>query len=245
MKILLEISYVGTAYCGFQVQENAPTIQKRLQDALEMFFAQPLLVSGCSRTDSGVHARQFFCTVEGDIPQSIPVEKLPLAVVRFMPKDIVILSAREVDSSFHVRYDVEYKEYEYLILNTETANPFLSGRVYHYRHPIDEVLLDSAAKAFVGRHDFASFMSQGSKIVDTVRTIKYFNVTRDSALVKMTVAADGFLYNMVRILCGTLLAVNEGKISPSDIPDIIEQKDRSRAGATLPPEGLYLSKVVY
>ncbi len=245
MKLLLEIAYVGSAYCGFQVQENAPSVQKTLQDALEMLFAVPLAVSGCSRTDSGVHAKQFFCTAEGAIPERFPLEKLPIASQGFLPKDIAVLSAKEVPASFHVRYDVQYKEYEYLILNTRESDPFMTGRAYHYARPLDASLLDRAASLFVGKHDFAAFMSAGSKIVDTERTIKYFTVEREGRLVKMRVAADGFLYNMVRILCGTLIAVAEGRIAVGDIPAIIESGDRKRAGMTLPPEGLYLSKVVY
>lgn len=245
MKVLLEIAFVGSAYCGFQVQENAPSVQKTLQNALEMFFARPLALTGCSRTDSKVHARQFFCTIEGDIPENFPLDKLPVASLGFLPKDIALLSARAVPDSFHVRYDVQYKEYEYRILNTAAADPFMNGRVYHYPRELDAALLDRAAAAFVGTHDFAGFMAAGSKVADTVRTIRYFRVEREGALVRMRVAADGFLYNMVRILCGTLLAVNEGKIDPKNLPAIIQSKDRRRAGMTLPPEGLYLAKVVY
>ena len=245
MKILLEIAYVGTAYSGFQVQENAPSVQKTLQEALEMFFNTPLKLSGCSRTDAGVHAKQFFATIEGDIAESFPVERLPKATFRFLPQDIAILSAKKVEQDFHVRYDVQYKEYEYVILNTETSDPFMIGRAYHYSRPIDAEALNRAAGHFVGSHDFKGFMSAGSKVVDTVRNIRYFTVTREGAVVKMRVAADGFLYNMVRILCGTLIAVAEGHIQEDMLDEIIASGDRSRAGATLPPEGLYLSHVVY
>ncbi len=245
MKILLEIAFVGSAYCGFQVQENAPSVQRTLQDALEMFFAVPLALTGCSRTDSKVHAKQFFCTAEGEIPENFPLDRLPIASRAFLPRDIAILSAKEVPASFHVRYDVQYKEYEYRILNTAATDPFMNGRVYHYPRPLDAAALDRAAAAFVGTHDFAGFMAAGSKVTDTVRTIRYFRVEREGVLVRMRVAADGFLYNMVRILCGTLLAVNEGKIAASELPAIIASRDRRRAGMTLPPEGLYLVKVVY
>lgn len=245
MKILIELAYLGSAYSGFQVQENAPSVQKALQESLEMFFGMPLLITGCSRTDSGVHARQFFATAEGNIAESFPVEKLPKATARVLPRDIVILSASRVDESFHVRYDVEYKEYEYVIANTEILDPFMKDRAYHYPHPLDEALLNEAAGHFVGRHDFRGFMSQGSKVVDTVREIRYFTVHREGATVRMRVAADGFLYNMVRILCGTLIAVAEGKIPLDSLDDVIASKDRTRAGATLPPQGLYLSRVVY
>lgn len=245
MKILLEIAYVGTAYSGFQVQENAPSIQKTLQDALEMFFGTKLLLSGCSRTDAGVHAKQFFASIEGEIAETFPVERLPKATARLLPRDIAILSAKRVADSFHVRYDVQYKEYEYLILNTEAADPFMTSRAYHYTKPLDAEALNRAAGHFVGTHDFKGFMSAGSKVTDTVRTIRYFTVTREGALVKMRVAANGFLYNMVRILCGTLIAVSEGRIREEELDSVIASGDRTRAGATLPPDGLYLSEVVY
>lgn len=245
MKILLEIAYVGSSYSGFQVQENAPSIQKTLQNALESFFNIPLKLSGCSRTDAGVHAKQFFASVEGEIPESFPVDRLPKAVARLLPGDIALLSARRVEESFHVRYDVRYKEYEYLILNTEASDPFMLGRVYHYTRPLDAALMQKAAEHFVGSHDFKGFMASGSKVVDTVRTIRYFTVEREGALVRIRVAADGFLYNMVRILCGTLIAVSEGRISLDSLDDVIASGDRARAGATLPPDGLYLSRVEY
>lgn len=245
MKLLLEIAYIGTAYSGFQVQDNAPSIQKTLQDALEGFFEIPLKLSGCSRTDAGVHAKQFFASVEGEIAESFPIERLPKIGRQILPRDIAILSARRVEDSFHVRYDVQYKEYEYLILNTEACDPFFVDRAYHYSRPIDAETLNRAAGHFVGSHDFKGFMSAGSKVVDTVRNIRYFTVERRGKVISMRVAADGFLYNMVRILCGTLLAVSEGKIRIEDLDDVIASGDRTRAGATLPPEGLYLSRVVY
>lgn len=245
MKILLELAYVGTAYSGFQVQENAPSIQKTLQDALEMFFHTDLKLSGCSRTDAGVHAKQFFATIEGEIAESFPIDRLPKAVARLLPGDIALLSARRVDDRFHVRYDVRYKEYEYCILNTEASDPFMLGRVYHYTRPLDVDLMQKAAEHFVGSHDFKGFMASGSKVVDTVRTVRYFTVTREGPLVKIRIAADGFLYNMVRILCGTLIAVSEGRIALDSLDELILSGDRSRAGATLPPDGLYLSRVAY
>lgn len=241
----MELAYDGGAYHGFQVQGDRPTIQKVLGDALSAFFGVRLMISGCSRTDSGVHARQFFCTAQGDIPATFPIERLPLAARNQLPKDIVLLSARRVPDSFHVRYDVLYKEYEYLILNRPLSDPFLRGRAYLFPRRIDEGLLCEAAGYFVGTHDFAAFMSSGSDIEDTERTVKWFYVEREGELVKMKVAADGFLYNMVRIMCGTLLLVNSGALRASDIPDIIMSKDRGRAGATLPAHGLYLNRVVY
>ena len=245
MKILLEIAYVGTRYHGFQVQNNAPSVQKTLQNALEAFFGKKLLLSGCSRTDSGVHAKQFFCTAEGDIAETFPIEKLPIAASRFLPDDIAILSAKRVADSFHVRYDVRYKEYEYLILNRAEKDPFLASRAYHYPRALDLDAMNKAASLIVGKHDFASFMAAGSKIVDSVRTVKSCSVEKNGDLVTVRVSADGFLYNMVRIICGTLIAVSEGKIKAEDIPGVIDACDRKKAGATLPPDGLYLAKVIY
>ena len=245
MKVLLEIAYVGTAYSGFQAQKNAPSIQKTVQDALEEFFDTEIALSGCSRTDAGVHAKQFFATAEGNIPESFPIERLPRITASILPPDIVIVSASFVPDSFHVRYDVQYKEYEYLVLNTELSDPFMKERAYHYPRHLDEKLMHRAAQHFVGTHDFKGFMAVGSKVKSTVRTIRYFTVERHGAIISMRVAGDGFLYNMVRILCGTLIAVSEGRIPEESLDALIASGDRKKAGATLPPDGLYLAKVAY
>ncbi|MBE6618710.1 MAG: tRNA pseudouridine(38-40) synthase TruA [Ruminococcaceae bacterium] len=247
MKILFELSYLGTAYHGYQVQNGSelPTVQKAVQDAVEGLFGKRFCLSGCSRTDAGVHARQFFCTADGVEGEMIPADKIPLAIASFLPSDISVRSARYVSDSFHVRYDVEYKEYEYTVLNTRLADPFYKDRAYHHPKPLDVDKMNAAAKYFIGKHDFAAFMAQGSAVKDTVRDIKYFDVRREGDLVIMRVAANGFLYNMVRILCGTLVSVSDGKIDEKDIPEIILSCDRKRSGTTLVPEGLCLSKVVY
>lgn len=247
MKILFEVSYLGTAYHGYQVQNKSqlPTVQKALQDAVEELFGTRFCLSGCSRTDAGVHAKQFFCTADGLEREMIPEDKIPLAIASFLPSDISVRSARYVSDSFHVRYDVDYKEYTYTVLNTRLPDPFYKDRAYHHPKPLDVDKMNRAAKHFVGRHDFAAFMAQGSAVKETVREIKYFDVHRDGDLVIMRVAADGFLYNMVRILCGTLVSVSDGKIDEKEIPDIILSKDRKRSGTTLVPEGLCLTRVVY
>ena len=247
MKILFEVSYLGTAYHGYQVQNGSglPTIQKALQDAVEELFGTRFCLSGCSRTDAGVHARQFFCTADGVLEKTVPEDKIPIAIASFLPGDISVRSAKYVSDDFHVRYDVEYKEYEYTILNTRLPDPFYKDRAYHHPKPLDFDLMNAAARHFVGRHDFAAFMAQGSAVKDTVREIKYFDVRKEGDLVILRVAADGFLYNMVRILCGTLVSVSDGKIREDEIPEIIRSLDRTRSGTTLVPEGLCLSKVVY
>ena len=246
MKIKLLLSYNGTNYSGWQVQKNANTVQQTLQDAVEQDFGKRYALTGCSRTDSGVHANCFCCSISvGDDKTGIPVNKIPIALNNRLPDDISVFKAEYKDDSFHPRYDVVYKEYEYLIWNDIIKNPFYQHTAYHFPTYLDAEIMDKAAKLFVGKHDFAGFMSSGSSVSDTVRTIKYFNVTRNGNIVCINVAADGFLYNMVRILVGTLIEVSEGRIEYSSIPQIIESKNRKYAGFTAQPQGLYLNKVVY
>ncbi len=246
MKIKLIISYDGTKYCGWQVQKNAPSIQQTLQDAVEIVFGKRYSIIGCSRTDSGVHAKNFCCVVDTKEDKvSIPESKIPLALNCHLPEDIAVNSAEVVNPDFHPRYDVKYKEYQYVIWNSPVRNVFLREKALNYPTCLNVELMDKAAKLFVGKFDFFAFMSSGSSVEDTVREIKYFNVKRDGDKVIITVAANGFLYNMVRILTGTLIEVSNGKIAVEDIPKIIEKKERKLAGFTAPPQGLYLNKVVY
>ncbi len=245
MNIKLIISYLGTNYCGWQVQKNAVSIQEKIQDAVQSVFGSRYDVKGCSRTDRGVHANYFCCCVYTDGKTSIPSEKIPLALNRFLPDDISVINAEYVSDLFHPRYDVKYKEYEYVIWNSAEKNPFLFDRAYHYPKKLDDTVMNDAAKLFIGKHDFSSFMASGSGIIDAVREIYYFDVKRIDGKIIINVAADGFLYNMVRILVGTLIEVSEGKIKKDDIKNIIYSKNRKNAGFTAPPQGLYLNKVVY
>ena len=252
MKIFLTISYVGTAYCGYQVQKNGVSIQQRLNEAAKALFSFDCDIVGCSRTDRGVHANMFCATVtrrgEDSIASTIPEDALPRAFNSYLPGDIAVRSAKYVEDTFHARYDVKYKEYVYKLYNAPLHDPFLHGRVWHYKeHISDEQLekMNQAAQYFCGKHDFSSFMSSGSKITDAVREVVGAKVERNGSVIEFTVSADGFLYNMVRIMMGTLVAVAEGKISPEEIPDIIEAKNRARAGMTAPADGLYLNRVEY
>lgn len=246
MKIKLLISYDGTAYSGWQVQKNAITVQQTLQDAVERVFGQRYSITGCSRTDSGVHALEYCCSVNlGEDVSAIPSEKIPIALNCFLPEDIAVLYAEYIDEDFHPRYDVSYKEYEYVIWNNPIRNAFLNNKAFFFPKLLNDEIMDKAAKVLVGKHDFSSFMSSGSTVENTVRDIKYFTVRRDGERVVINVAADGFLYNMVRILVGTLVEVSEGKIDIENLPVIIEKKDRKYAGFTAPPQGLYLKKVFY
>ncbi len=246
MKYLLTIAYDGRRYCGYQVQKNGITVQEELCRAAEAVFGRPCPITGCSRTDSGVHAKDFKAALEvdGDTP-SIPPEKVAIAMNCHLPEDIAVLSSCEVADAFHPRYDVTEKEYRYLIHNAPPRNPFLAGRAWHYPRALDVAVMNDAAQAFVGEHDFAAFMASGSDVTDTTRTIYACRVDREGDTVAVTVSGNGFLYNMVRIMVGTLVAVSEGKISPCQIPQILRSCDRSRAGITAPACGLYLNRVTY
>ncbi len=249
MKILLKLAYVGTAYNGWQAQREGNTVQQCLTEAVERLLGFACDITGCSRTDSGVHANGFCATVskkgEQGIKNTIPLDRFPRAVNAFLPDDIAVIEAIAVNESFHPRYDVKAKEYVYRIFTRHERDPFLADRVWHYPRKLDVDAMNFASQSFIGYHDFASFMAQGSKIVDTRRTVKSASVVQNDDMIEFRVSADGFLYNMVRIMVGTLVEVGEGKIKPEDISEIILACDRGRAGITAPACGLYLDHVFY
>ncbi len=244
MRILLELSYLGGNYAGFQVQPNKPTVQSKLQDALCAVYGERLPVRGCSRTDAGVHAKQYFATY--DTSQHIPTEKIPLALNSHLPCDIAVRSSELVPESFHVRHDVLWKEYRYTLYNSQIRDPFIEGRACRLNRVFSSSELErmrDAARLIVGRKDFRAFMSEGSSITDTVRNVLRLDISVDRDLIYINVAADGFLYNMVRIIVGTLIDVARGRFAPDDVADIIASRERRRAGFTAPPEGLCLERV--
>lgn len=243
MKYLLKLSYLGTRYCGFQVQPNGNTVQAELCRATENLFARPCAVTGCSRTDSGVHAEEYYATVAFDGTSSVPRERIPQALCTYLPEDISVSAAWAVPEDYSVRRAVSGKEYLYRIWNGRQKNPFCADRVYFYPGTLDTERMAEAGKALVGRHDFASFMASGSEMEDTIRTVTGLRVERDGDFVNVYVSADGFLYNMVRIIVGTLIEVSEGKLAPETISDILSAKDRARAGRTAPACGLFLHRV--
>ena len=245
MKYLLKLSYCGTDFSGFQVQPNANTVQAELMRSAEKIFTVPCKITGCSRTDSGVHALEYFATLEPDDGGAvIPAEKLPRALGSVLPETISVIAAKNVDEDFAVRRAVSGKEYVYIIWTEAYGNPFLSGRAWHYTKPLDIEKMNEAAKYIIGKHDFACFMASGSAIEDTVRTVTRCEAVKESdGTCRIYVAADGFLYNMVRIIVGTLVYVSEHKINPADISNIIASGDRKKAGKTAPAGGLYLNKV--
>ncbi|MBR7161781.1 MAG: tRNA pseudouridine(38-40) synthase TruA [Clostridia bacterium] len=255
MKILLKLMFNGSAYCGFQSQSNGRAIQNVLTDTFSHMFGFPCTVTGCSRTDSGVHAKAFCATLAPfaapakDEWCTIPVGKIHRAANRFLPEDISVVGATYVPDDFHPRYNVVSKEYEYHIYDAPSRNPFLNGRAYQAPRRISadaETRMNKVASAFVGKHNFSAFMASGSKITDPVRTVFAASVSRDpDGILVYRVEADGFLYNMVRIMAGTLLETAYGICSEKSVHEAISTGDRSKAGFTAPPHALYLSKVHY
>lgn len=242
--ILVILSYDGSRYHGWQVQKNALTVQEVFQNALEKIINEKVDIKGCSRTDTGVHANMY--AVNFKTSSKIRCENIVYALNRFLPKDIAAIKSSEVPLDFHARYSCKGKEYIYKIWNNKIRNPFLNNRAFHYWYPLDENYLNSAAQMFIGSHDFTSFATLDKRETkNMIRNIEKFNVYRNGDMVEFKVKADGFLYNMVRIMSGTLLRIAQNKIKPEDIPRIIESKNRKNAGPTAPPEGLYLNKVFY
>ena len=252
MKILLRLSYIGTGYCGYQVQPNGVSVQQKLNEAAKQLFGYECDVVGCSRTDSGVHANEFCITItkkkENFIETAIPISRIPQAMSHWLPSDIAVYSAEAVDEDFHPRYDVKYKEYIYKILNRQVRDPFFEGRAWHCPKAIDEEALANmqrAAACFVGKKDFTSFMATGSKIVDATREIYSLSVERKGGFIELSVSADGFLYNMVRIIAGTLIKIGMHEMSDSCISSILEAENREKAGPTAPAQGLTLVGIEY
>lgn len=252
MKLFLKIKYNGTSYAGYQVQNNAPTVQKALNDAVRDLFGYDCDITGCSRTDAGVHALCFCATVqkhgEPSLVTTIPCEKIPYALNIRLPDDISVFDSAWVDDDFHARYSVVTKTYEYRIYNSRFRDPFMANKAYHYPKTITDseiALMNESAKLICGQHDFSAFMASGSSVADTVRTVHDCDVRKSGDEIIIRISADGFLYNMVRIICGTLLEVAKGSIQVESINHIIESKNRKCAGPTLPAHGLYLVEVKY
>ena len=246
MTYLLWISYKGTNYAGFQVQPNAPTVCAVLQDAMQAALGQRPDVKGCSRTDAGVHARRFalsFCYTG-----KVPMEKFVPALNAHLPPDIRALAVQPVADDFHARYAAHAKTYHYYILNARVDDPFTFDTCYRVAAPLDLAAMQAAAQQFVGTHDFAALCASGSSAAahgDTARTITECNVVQIGNHFVISVTADGYLYNMVRILAGTLVEAGLHKRAPESIPALLASRDRRQAGQTLPAKGLFLEKVEY
>lgn len=243
--IKLLVEYDGTNYSGWQKQpsSNIRTIQGTVEKCLNKITGEKVEVIGCSRTDAGVHAKGFVANF--NIDSKIPGDKFKYVINRLLPEDIIIKDSQEVDVNFHARYSCIGKRYIYNILNKEWPSPIVRNYTYHFRNKLDVESMNKAAQYLIGKHDFTSFKSSGSSVKTSVRTIVDAKLYSVEDLVVFSILGDGFLYNMVRIIVGTLIEVGIGKKKPEDIITILEAKDRRKAGVAAPARGLCLDKVFY
>lgn len=245
-KLAMKIRYDGTNYHGWQRQKNAVTVQQVIEEALSDLTGEPVTVTGCSRTDAGVHALEYYFHFESNT--SIPTEKLPYALNYRLGEDISAVEAFEVPEEFNARFSAKGKRYIYRIQNAKTKNPFLNRYSWHIPYHLQVEDMIKAAPILEGTHDFAGFMAAGGDQKTTVRTVRVCRVVQDAEMpesITVTVEADAFLYNMVRIITGTLAEVGFGRIRVEELPEILVSCDRTRCGLTAPPQGLFLKKVYY
>lgn len=245
VRVLLTVAYDGTQYFGWQRQNNFVTVQQRLEEGLSELFNRKITVRGASRTDTGVHSLGQRAVFEVDT--TIPVNKIPYALNPHLPEDIRIINAVEVDLEFHPQNSVYKKTYEYKILNADFPNPKLRNYTEFVHRKLDIEKMQEACKYFIGKYDFKAFCASGSTAKTTVREIFDLSVSDKNSdnTINILVSGSGFLYNMVRIITGTLVYVGEGKIKPEEISDIINSKDRAKAGKTVSPNGLTLLEIYY
>lgn len=243
-RIMLVVSYNGANYCGWQKQNNALSVEEVLNKQLSSLTGENIVVIGASRTDSGVHAKGNVAVF--DTESTIPPDKFAFALNARLPEDIRIQKSMEVRADFHPRYDKNHKKYTYRILNTEIDMPIYNLYTMHVSKKLDIELMKKAAKYIVGEHDFKAFCAAGTQVQSTVREIYSLDIEKDNEqIISISIKGNGFLYNMVRIIVGTLIQVGTGKIKPSDVEKIINSKDRSNAGPTVGAKGLTLEQIYY
>lgn len=242
-RVLLTIAYDGTNYHGWQVQPNGITVQECMQNALEKLLGQKPSLTGCSRTDAGVHARQFCCHLDCD--EAFPENAFLKGLNSILPCDIAVKEYREVASDFHARYDAKGKNYVYRFFESQITDPFLSRYALRVERKLDIEKMDAFCKTLVGTHDFLPFSSSGRSVTDTMRTVTECSMITDDGLPALSISANGFLYNMVRIIVGTALFVSNGALPVECAKDIFESAKRENAGDTAPAHGLFLNKVFY
>ena len=241
--IALKLMYVGTAYHGWQVQKNAVSVAETLEKALSTVVCHPVKCTGAGRTDAGVHAEVYIANFH--TRSSIPTDRIPLAVNTRLPDDIVVVKATEVPEHFNAIGSCLRKEYTYRIYNSRLGNAFYVNRAWFYPKHLDESIMQRAADCFVGTHDFSAVRAVGTEVRSPVRTVHYFNITRTGDLIECRVCANGFLYNMVRAMVGTCVYAAEGKFAPEDVSAILESRNRTAAGPTVPPGGLSMTQLWY
>ncbi len=241
--LALILCYEGTAYHGWQTQRNLTTVQQTLEKAVAMVVGHSVHVCGCGRTDAGVHARCYVANFHTE--STIPAQRLPYALNTHLPADIVVRQAFEVHDNFHAIGSCVRKEYTYLIYNSRIRDPFYVNRAWFYPKHLDEHVMQAAAREFVGTHDFAAVRSVGTEVRSTIRTVYDYRVSRDGDMLRLQVSANGFLYNMARAMAGTVVYAAEGKILPQQIGALLESGNRTAAGPTVPPGGLYMTHLWY
>lgn len=242
-RIRLVVAYDGTNYCGWQIQPNGITVEEVLNRTLCKMTGEAITVIGASRTDSGVHAMGNVAVF--DTESTIPPERFSYALNQRLPDDIVIVSSDEVPADWHPRYRNCEKTYEYHVLNTRTPVPTKRLTNYFVSFPLDEKKMQQAAEYLKGEHDFVSFCNVLTDVEDTVRTITALDILRDGEEITIRITGNGFLYNMVRIIVGTLIRVGRGFYEPEQVREILEAKNRKAAGVTAPPQGLMLMQIDY
>lgn len=242
-RIRLTVAYDGTDYCGWQVQKNWITVEEVLNRALSRLTGEDITVIGASRTDAGVHARGNVAVFDTDT--RIPAERIACALNTLLPEDVVAVRSEEVPAGWHPRRCVSVKTYEYRILNREVPDPIRRRDTYFVSFPLDIERMREAAEYLKGEHDFKSFCSAHTAVKDTVRTIYDLEIEKEEDLITIRVRGNGFLYNMVRIIAGTLAGVGRGYFEPGEVKEMLDDKDRTKAGVTAPPQGLTLVGIAY
>ena len=241
--IRIWLKYDGTDFHGYQIQKNGITIQETLEKAIEKITGVKTPLTGCSRTDAGVHAYMYAANFFSDT--KVPPEKLPIALNTALPDTIRVYKAEYVSDEFHATFSAIEKTYEYTIDTNVFADPFLKRYAWHYTYFVDVDRMKAGAEYLIGKHDFSAFMASGGQAKTTVRTVKNIEISEKDKVITMKITADGFLYNMVRIIAGTLVYCGAGKLTPEDVGIILESRDRKTGGITAPPNGLKLISVVY
>ncbi len=241
--IALRLSYDGSAYHGWQVQKNEISVAETLETALTKICGHPVKTVGCGRTDAGVHALRYCANFRTDC--RIPIDRFPLAVNSRLPGDISVSDAVEAPEDFNAIGSCLKKEYIYRILNSAVPDPFLQKRACFYPQRLDLSLMQQAARAFEGTHDFRAVRSLGTETKTTVRTVYWCRAEKEGDLITVSICADGFLYNMCRAMVGTMVYASYGKLLPEEIPHLLQIGDRRLTGPTMPPQGLYLNRIWY
>lgn len=242
-RIRLTVAYDGTEYCGWQIQPNGVTVEGELNAALSRITGEKVKVTGASRTDAGVHARGNVAVF--DTTSRIPPDRMAYAVNRELPDDIVVTESAEAPETWHPRYQKSAKTYEYRILNSEMPDPLRRKDTWHVSWKLDMEAMRRGAAYLIGEHDFKSFCSIRTEAKDTVRTIYSLEIRKEGDIIVIRITGNGFLYNMVRIIAGTLLEAGKGQIKPEKIKEILESLNREKAGPTAPPHGLVLDRIEY